>query len=344
MKATNQQMSNGWVETVLENDHGMCLTFLNFGGIVTELVVPDKRGVRENVVLSYADLSHYKENKPYFGALIGPVAGRIKDACFMKNGTRHTLSANDGHHHLHGGGNGLHQQLFSVTLFQHEDRVGAMLTAEEMEMDHYPGKLTTTITYIITNENEWIIDYHATVDEMMPVTLTNHTYFNLTGSVKRSVLNHVIQLESDSFLELDETLAPTGFIRSTAYTPFDFRSEKRIGERIHLTHHQLQVAKNGYDHYFLLDHTKEVKAVVYDEESGRKLEMKTTQPGVVLYTGNSLEDELLLKEGNKIEKHAGLCLETQGHPAALQHKGLSSIWLKPEDVYKHQTIYQFSVE
>ncbi|MFS0788610.1 aldose epimerase family protein [Shouchella sp. 1P09AA] len=342
MHAVMRKLSNGWIEYELENDQGMCLRFLNFGGIVTEIVVPDKEGKRENVVLGLEDVEKYKENEAFFGALIGPVAGRVKEATFQKGRDVYHLQANDGEHFLHSGSEGFHKQLFNVSLFEHEDRVGAQLSLESKHTSQFPGDVSPVITYIVTNENEWMIDYHATVSEMTPLAMTNHTYFNLAGSSNDSIHTHMVKMQSDCYLELDRALIPTGHICSVEEQPaFDFRMGKQIGEGLATFHGQLKIA-GGYDHFFLLnEHTSEA-VCVWDQRSGRVMKMKTTQPGVVFYTGNGLDGRLALNNRKTSTRHAGFCLETQGHPAALHVKGLPSIWLKPDDRYNHQTCYQFT--
>ncbi|MFB4213730.1 aldose epimerase family protein [Shouchella sp. JSM 1781072] len=344
MHAVERKLSNGWVEYELENDHGMRFRFLNFGGIVIEIVVPDKEGIRENVVLGLEDVEEYKENKAYFGALIGPVAGRVKGATFQKGRDVYRFQANDGEHLLHSGSEGFHKQLFDVTLFEHEDRVGAQLSLKSQQKSLFPGDISPLITYIVTNENEWIIDYHATVSEMTPLAMTNHTYFNLAGSGNESIHTHIMKMKSDCYLELDHALIPTGHICSVEEQPaFDFRKGKRIGEGLAALHRQLKIA-GGYDHFFLLNENRSEAVSVWDQRSGRVMKMTTTQPGVVFYTGNGLDGRLALNNRKTAIKHGGFCLETQGHPAALHVKGFPSIWVKPDEHYNHQTRYQFTTE
>ncbi|WP_078393184.1 aldose epimerase family protein [Shouchella patagoniensis] len=345
MQVTKRSVKNDWTLFTLENDRGMSLDVLDFGGVVTRLTVPDRHGKSENIVLAFDDIDDYKKNKPYFGALIGPVAGRIQQAMFTLGEKKINLKPSEGRHELHGGEAGYHQKLWNVESFQTDTEVGVVLQGSWNDRAYnYPGSVQVTVTYTLTNDNEWIIAYQAITDEMTPLTLTNHTYFNLTGDRTHSIAGHQVQMKSEGYLELDEELIPTGLIDSGNGGPFDFSRERLIKSGSGSGHKQNQVAGDGYDHYFLLKKGSAEQVRVKEPTSGRVLSMETTQPGVVFYTGNGLNEDFVLSDGKKAKKHSGFCLEAQGPPASLHHKGLPSIWLKPGEEYKHQTVYRFSMD
>ncbi|GAF16373.1 aldose 1-epimerase [Bacillus sp. JCM 19046] len=340
MKAAIQTGTSGQTEVILENDYGMKLEILAVGATVTKLIVPDKDGRKENIVVSLADKEAYPNDEAYFGALIGPVAGRVKAASFKHGGTTYQLTANEGENQLHSGKTGFHQEQFIPNVFEHENEVGVTFTRESQQCtDGFPGKLSLEVRYTLSNENEWILSYKAHTDEMTPITLTNHTYFNLSGDFDQSIADHRLTMESDGYLELGKDLLPTGFIVSEE-GPFQFQDGRLLGDGFKAEHEQIKQAGGGYDHFFFL---KEGKKVIYVTEptSGRELTVTTTQPGVTFYSGNGLDGTDLLADGKTAQKHGAFCLETQSPPASLHHKGLPSIWLKPGELYEHETIYKF---
>lgn len=341
MKATTREGINGWTEIILENDNGMRLEVLTVGAVVTRLEVPNKQGIAENIVMSLADQGEYPLNDAYFGSLIGPVAGRVQDASFMHGGAIHQLAANEGRHQLHGGRDGFHQEEFVPTLFEAQNKVGVRLKRkEEKRVDEFPGVVSLEVIYTLTNQNEWILTYYASTDEMTPLTLTNHTYFNLSGQFDQSVANHHVTMESDGFLELGEDHLPTGFILAED-GPFQLRNGRLLGDVFKATHEQLSGAGAGFDHFFFFKEDKKSIRVT-EPISGRVMHMTTTQPGLVFYTGNGLDGSYTLADGTKAMKHHGFCLEAQSSPASLHHKGLPSIWVKPGERYEHETVYRFS--
>lgn len=336
-------LQDGWELYTVTNKKGMRLEVLNFGGIITSLEVPDKDGTLENIVLGYQNLQDYQDNPNYFGALIGRVAGRIQESEFQLDNETSQLKANEGKHHLHGGPEGFHQVLWEVESFEENETHGLRLFHSSKDGEGgYPGNLTVNVTYTLTEENKLVILYEATTDKATPVTLTNHTYFNLSGRLKRTVATQQAMIASDQYSELDEELISTGRLLDTAASPFDLRSFRPLQEVFSSTHDQLRIAGEGIDHYFLFSSNKKPKAGLYDPESGRLMAIESNQPGLVLYTGNGLDDSLELKERNS-EKYLGVCFETQAFPAGLHHAGFPNLILKPGETYQKETSFSFSI-
>ncbi|MFB1097516.1 aldose epimerase family protein [Terribacillus sp. JSM ZJ617] len=337
-------LQDGWELYTVTNNNGMHLEVLNFGGIITSLEVPDKDGNLENIVLGYRDLQDYKDNPNYFGALIGRVAGRIRESEFVLDGQTYKLEANEGNHHLHGGPEGFHQVLWKVEPFEENEINGLRLSHTSKDGEGgYPGSLTVNVTYTLTEDNKLVILYEAATDKATPVTLTNHTYFNLNGNLKRTIAKQQAMVASDQYTELDEELISTGRLLDTADSPFDLRSFKPLEEVFGAQHEQLRIAGKGIDHYFLFSSNEKPKAGLYDPDSGRLMTIQSNQPGLVVYTGNGLDDSLELRE-RKSEKYLGICFETQAFPAGLHHVGFSDLILKPGDPYRKETVFSFSTK
>lgn len=342
MKIEIENTHKDWRHYKLTNDNGMSVSLLNFGGIITEILVPNRHGVLENVVLGYKNISDYEDNPNFFGAIIGRVAGRIQHASFTLNDETYSLESNEGSHQLHGGSNGFHKVIWEATTFQTAHSVGVKLTHSSEDGDGGdPGNLTAKVTYTLTKQNELIIDYSAVTDKTTALTMTNHSYFNLSGNLAETIQNHIVTIDSDEFVELDEELIPTGKKIDVTDTAFDFRHGRKIADGIHSTHEQNLIAGNGYDHYFLFNQNKAEKINVNEETSGRIMTVKTNQPGVVMYTSNTLEEGLVLAEGNS-GKYLGVCFETQGSPASLHHQGFPSVILKADETYEKQTVFSFN--
>ncbi|WP_047982698.1 aldose epimerase family protein [Ornithinibacillus contaminans] len=330
-----------WKLFTLINNQNMEVSILNFGGIITRIIVPDKHGKLENVVIGYRDIKDYQSNSNYFGALIGRVAGRIANSTFNLNDATYTLAANEGAHHLHGGKNGFHQVVWKAEPFETDDTVGLTLTHTSQDKeDGYPGKLDMTVTYTLNNNNQLTVDYQAIATENTVFTMTNHSYFNLSGNLKSMVHQHHVTIPSNHVVELNEQLIPTGKKMNVLNTPFDFRTGRYLMEGFKSNHPQNKVARNGYDHYFIFDQTKKAEVIVQEEASGRRLTINTNQPGMVMYTSNMLDEGLPLNEGSS-KRYLGVCFETQASPASLEHDGFPSILLEKHQPYTKQTIFTF---
>ncbi|WP_226584178.1 aldose epimerase family protein [Halobacillus litoralis] len=343
MKITEQKHSGDWKEVTLTNDKGMSFSVLNYGGYITEINVPDRNGRMENVVLAYEDKNDYIQDPNYLGALIGRVAGRVDGASFSLNGKEYDLHANEGVNSLHGGEEGFHNKLWDFAPYEEEDKAGVVLTYDSPHLEGgYPGNLSVQVTYELNNENQLAVYYRAKSDQDTVLTLTNHSYFNLSGNAKRTIQDHKVQFDSHQFVELDSNLIPTGKIESVEGTPFDLREKVSLREKLNSNHPQVQLANYGIDHMFLFDHDKKESVVVHDEESGRVMKLSTNQPAIVFYTGNNLTDEHKLVSGPS-RKHEGMCLETQSSPASLHHTGFPDISLKAGESYEKYTVFSFDV-
>ncbi|MFC4402754.1 aldose epimerase family protein [Gracilibacillus xinjiangensis] len=330
-----------WEEFTLVNNNGMAVSILNFGGIITKILAPDREGKLENVVIGFENYEDYLDNPGYFGALIGRVAGRIANSQFEMDGKTYTLPKNDGENHLHGGEPGFHKSIWSTVPFENGEETGLTMTLNSPDGENgYPGNLRMTVTYTLNNSNELSITYEGLSDQKTVLTATNHTYFNLSGNLQTDIQDHEITLDSSKFVELDEELIPTGEILDVDNSVFDFRQGRQMKDGVTSEFKQNLVANNGYDHYFLFDKSKEVSAIVRESESGRELKVITDQPGVVMYTSNNLPEGLKLRERQSVQ-YLGLCLETQASPASIHHDNFPSVWLDKDEKYFAKTTFSF---
>ena len=296
MKITKKNPFQDWTEYTLTNKHGLYISFLDYGGIITEIMVPDQHGKKENITLAYKDYKDYLENPNYFGAIIGRVAGRIQNGTFKLNGTRYYLDKNNGSHTLHGGLQGFHQVIWKTETFQHKEAVGVKLFHISPDQEGgFPGQITAEVTYTLTNKNQFRIDYKAVSTKDTVLTLTNHAYFNLSGDTKETIHQHHMTMPCSQFLPLNEELIPLGMAEDTSGTSFDFMEGNLIRTGINSDNPQNIIAGNGYDHYFLFNQEEEKRVTAHEPVSGRTLVMETTQPGLVFYTANNLEQGLNLK-------------------------------------------------
>ncbi|WP_339060986.1 aldose epimerase family protein [Tepidibacillus marianensis] len=325
----------------LTNNHGMEVTSIDYGCIITRMIVPDKNGTVENVVLGFGTLEEYIQYSPYFGAIVGRHAGRIKNGEFELDGRVYQLAKNDHGNHLHGGLRGFDKIIWDVEVLEEKDAVSLVFRYQSKDMEEgYPGNLGISLTYTLNNDNEFIIAYEGLSDQKTILNVTNHSYFNLSGDLKRNVLDHKLTLESDQFVELDEQLIPTGKLISVENTVFDFRTGRVIRDGVASKDPQNILAGNGYDHPFVLSNNHQREILLEDEESGRSLTIETDQPGVVLYTGNQLSDDFKIR-GTEAQSYLGLCLETQGLPDAIHHPHFPSTILEKDQVYRTVTKYRF---
>ncbi|CRK81305.1 aldose epimerase family protein [Neobacillus massiliamazoniensis] len=325
------------------NDHGMSVTSLDYGCIITSVLTPDKNGKIENIVLGFDTIEEYREHSPYFGAVVGRVAGRIKNAEFELDQKTYQLAANDNSNHLHGGVQGFDKVIWKTEMVKHEDWVRLEFTYLSKDGEEgYPGNLQTKVTYTLTNENELQIAYRGESDKRTLLNVTNHSYFNLSGNVKRDILGHQLTLKSSSFVELGDDLIPTGQILPVENTPFDFQSGRKIKDGATSEHSQNILVGNGYDHPFLLTENNRNEIILVDDESGRMLTVETVQPAVVLYTANQLGDHFSMR-GVQSRNYLGLCLETQGVPDSIHHPHFPPSILEKGELYQSTTKYKFSV-
>lgn len=341
MKIEKKELAGNWREYTLQNDRGVSVSVLNYGGIITKLFVPDRDGNLENIVLGFTDYADYQSNSNYFGALIGPVAGRIQEAQFELDGKRYQLEANQAKSNLHGGSEGFHQVVWDVSPFQTDAAAGLVLSHTSPDgQGGFPGNVEITVTYTLTSDHQLLMDYEAVSDQATVLTLTNHSYFNLSGNLTDTVHDHQLAIASSTFAELDPELIPTGKRLPVEGTPFDFRSERRLGDSFNDDYEQNKRAGSGYDHYFIFDEHGSGTSKLLDPKSGRSMTIETDQPGMVLYTANGLSEGLTLF-GSPSRKYLGVCFETQGSPASLHHSGFPDIRLQAGEPYSKRTVFTF---
>ena len=324
----------------LENDQGMRVKIINYGGIITHIDVPDRSGRIDDVVLGHDTLEGYLSRSRYFGALIGRYANRIARGRFVLNSIEYSLAINNGPNHLHGGLKGFDKVVWQAR--QIDDGIQLSYLSKDGE-ENYPGNVCATVAYSLTETNELRIEYAATTDNDTIINLTNHSYFNLCGG--GTILDHEVTINADAFTPVDETLIPTGEVRDVKDTPMDFTSATAIGARINSEYEQVTIA-GGYDHNFVLRgemSQMRTAATVHDPKSGRTMEVSTTQPGLQFYSGNFLDGTLVGKCGRAYVKHSACCFETQHFPDSPNHPGFPSTVLKPGEEYRQTTVFRFSV-
>ncbi len=330
----------------LTNAGGMRVTITNYGGKIVGLWTPDRNGTFADIVLGFDTLDGYLAPNPFFGTLVGRCANRIRDARFVLNGVTYHLTPNEGRNHLHGGVRGFDKVLWDAT----PTATGADPALNLKYVSHdgeegYPGTLAASVTYTLTGDNALHVDYRAVPEADTIVNLTNHSYFNLRGAGMGTVMDHELRLDADAFTPTDAAQTTTGEIRAVTGTPMDFRHLTRIGERSDTEDQQLAYG-GGYDHNWVLagDPVRRGAAIaVYEPISGRLLEIETTAPGVQFYAGNKLDGRPVVgKGGARYAKHAGLCLETQHFPDAINHPHFPSPIVRAGEHYRQHTVYRFS--
>jgi aldose 1-epimerase len=329
----------------LKNSRGMEARITNFGGIVLSLLVPDRHGRLDDVVLGYDSLPPYFVNKPYFGALIGRYGNRIGKGKFTLDGTEYTLAMNNGPNHLHGGVKGFDKVVWEVKEPQSDPGRSLVLSYVSKDGEEgYPGTLKAEVTYALTDSNELRIQYRMTTDKPTVVNLTHHSYFNLAGQGEGDILNHELMINADLFTPTDAGLIPTGELRPVKGTPMDFTTPAAIGARINQPDEQLKLA-GGYDHNWVLRGSGDkLAARVFEPTSGRVMEVFTSEPGLQFYSGNFL-DGTDIGKGGKVYKHRyGLCLETQHFPDSPNKPDFPSTVLRPMMERTTVTVYRFSTQ
>ena len=324
----------------LTNARGMQVSILDYGGTVTGIMVPDRNGNFGDVVLGFDSFDGYvQKNNPYFGALVGRYANRISKAKFTLDGKTYSLAANDNGNSLHGGNKGFDKVLWSA---QKISDSSLKLTYQSKDGEEgYPGNLNVDVNYTLGSDNSLRIDYSATTDKPTPVNLTNHSYFNLSAGQDSTISNHELQLNADKYTPVDDKLIPTGEILDIKNTPMDFTQSKAIGKDI-------DKVKGGFDHNWILNGSgngMKTAATLYEPNSGRFMEVLTTEPGVQFYSGNFLNGTLkFTKKGQRYVQHGALCLETQHYPDSPNQPAFPNTILKPGDVHRQTTIYRFSTK
>lgn len=333
---------NSVYEYTLKNANGVEVSCLNFGCAITRIVTPDRWGIYENIALGFQDLAAYKTNPIFAGVVVGRVAGRIKGAQFELEGKPYNLTCNDGENHLHGGIKGFHKVLWNAEIIDQGNHILQFSYSSLDGEEGYPGTLTTEVTYILTDNNELMVGYRGQSDKTTLFNPTNHTYFNLSGNLKRDIREHNLELKSSRFLELTDGLLPTGRLLDVQGTVFDFRGGRKLMDGIASGDAQNIIAGQGYDHAFVLDSHNSGEIVLQEQESGRSLVVETDAAAVVLYTGNQIPDNLDIC-GKQSRRYLGLCLETQIHPDSIHHPDFPSCILGRDQIFFTKTKYTFGL-
>lgn len=328
-------------EFTLSNAGGVSVSILTWGGIIRSINVPDRNGISADVVLGFDSLEPYEERHPYFGTITGRYANRIALGSFTLDGATYTVAKNNGPNHLHGGVYGFDRKVWSASASTTADSAILVLSyVSEDGEEGYPGEVDTRVTYTLNSDNALSVEYTATSTKATPINLTNHSYFNLAGHSAGDVLKHILTIDAARYVPVNETSIPLGPLAPVERTPFDFRSPHAIGERI-------RDVGIGYDHtYVLSDGPRPLHfaARAEDSNSGRYVEVLTTEPGVQLYTGNYLNGSVKGKGGAPYNKHAGFCLETQHFPDSPNQPSYPTTILRPGETYNSKTVMKFGAK
>jgi len=328
----------------LRNVNGLTAKFTDFGATLIEFHAPDRNGALADITLGFDEAGPYMTDSPYFGTVAGRCANRIEDGRFTLDGAKHQLATNNGAHHLHGGDRGFDKFLWDAD-FVHDSRGQAIRfsrtsTAGE---ESYPGTLEASVTYVLTDDNEFITEFSATTDAPTLCNLAQHAYWNLGGHDGGSIREHRLTIYSDEYTPVDSGLIPTGELSAVAGTPFDFRTAKPIGQDLE----SAGESPRGYDHNFVIrgpSHQLRPVLRAHDPVSGRIMELSADQPGLQFYSGNFLDGSVVGKDGTAYQQYAGFCAESQHFPNAINEADWDSPILRPGEVYTHTMITKFSTD
>lgn len=331
----------------LTSSKGIVAKIMTRGATLTELHLPDRDGKIADCILGWDDVAGYEsEDNQYFGCTTGRVCNRIAKGKFTLEGKEYSLAINNDPNHLHGGAEkSLDKVVWTAKAWGGEKASGVTFSYTSPDGEEgYPGNLTVSVTYSVPRDkNNLSISYKATTDKATPINLTNHAYFNLSGAGSKTVLNHALQINAESYTPTDENLIPTGKIESVEGTDLDFRKYTRIAKRVKNFDEKPEI---GYDHNFVLKPKPEGKkmgfaAALRDAKSGRQMRIMTTEPGIQFYSGNFLKGQAG-KDGKTYAHRSALCLETQHYPDSINQESFPTTVLKPGEEYTSQTNYQFT--
>lgn len=331
----------------LTNAQGLTMQVTNFGCRVVTLFAPDRNGKMEDIVLGYENIDRYVHNKGerFFGATIGRYGNRIAAGKFTLDGNDYQLSTFNNGQCLHGGDKGFDMVVWNVDSVA-QDYILFSYLSRDME-EGFPGNLSVSMSYYLTNNNEFRIEYSATTDKATPINLTHHSFFNLKGEGNGTINTHELYIAADRYTPVDSVLIPTGELADVTGTPFDFRKPLSIGSRLKEKNEQLDNCR-GYDHNFVLSRTSdsdlELAASVYEPSNGRYMEVWTTEPGLQFYGGNFFNGEILGKSGKPYRYREAFALETQHFPDSPNQEGFPTTILEPVKIYRHICVYKFGVK
>jgi len=320
------------------NSHGVSFRLITYGASLTSVKVPDKNGKIGEITLGFDCLKRYEGPHPYFGATVGRFANRIANGKFRIGNKEYQLEKNNkGIHHLHGGTGGFSRRVWEAFPIKRKNEAGVSLTLNSPDMEEgYPGSLDVRLDVMLNESNELSLSYEAVTDSATPVSLTNHTYWNLAGECSGRIDGHLVRINSGGYVEVDETLIPTGKVLPSAGTNFDLNEFAPLDGRIRET--------GGYDHCFTLSEENALSipaAEVFEPESGRSMTVLTISPGIQFYTGNFLEG--IETRCGHADRHHAFCLETEEYPDAMNHPEFPGAVLQPGEHYLRKTVYQFGV-
>ena len=305
---------------ILKNSNGISLEIISYGGIITNINFPDKNGCFSNIVLGYENLQEYEDDQSFFGAIIGRYANRIKNGSFKIDNTKINIDKNIGDNHLHGGFSGFHKKVWNVKSIKRKDSLSLILNYLSKDLENgFPGNLEVTVHYTLNNDNELKIKYLAKSDKKTVVNFTNHSYFNLGPSLDKDIFNHKLLIKANKYLEVTNDLIPTGKLLKVENSKYNFLNLKKLLDEL--------------DNCWALDkdinQKIELAAILVNEETGRRIEVYTDEPGIQVYTGNNL--------GYKHKKNSGICLETQHFPNSPNEANFPSTELLPGEVFESNT-------
>jgi aldose 1-epimerase len=337
------------VEAVtLTSSAGVSAKIMTLGATLQSLIVPDKAGHKDDVVLGYDTAQDYLTRPDYFGASVGRYANRIAKGKFSIDGKAFTLAANDGPNSLHGGKLGFDKRMWKIdSVSSGADAKVVMSYVSADGEEGFPGELKVTVTYSLNDQNELKLEYRASTSKPTVLNLTNHSYFNLSGNDARDVMGNMVTLHAARFTPVDATLIPTGERRAVAGTVFDFATPHRVGDRIRDAKDQQIKFGRGYDHNFVVDGAAgslRPAAVVQDPVSGRTMEMSVTAPGIQFYTGNFLDGTYFGKGNRAYRQGDAICLEPGVFPDSPNHPDFPTSRLNPGQSYVNTIVYKFSAK
>lgn len=327
----------------MKNKNGMVVSLTNYGAKIVAIYSPDKDGNFADVLLGFKSIDDYQKNGASHGAVVGPFANRISDASFTLDGETYQLPVNNGAACIHSGPDSWYRKVWDAT--SNVNSTTFSLNSADGEFG-FPGNKTVKVTYTLTDENELKIDYEVTTDKACPINVTNHSYFNLRGEGNGDIVNHIVVINADKSTPVDAGMIPTGEIEDIRGTALDFTTPHVIGDRIDSDNQMLQFG-SGYDFNYIINKAEgelAFAASAFEPESGRYMEVFTTEPGVQFYTGNHLKGTEIGKSGVPYTKRTGFCLETQHFPDSPNRPEFPSTIVRPGEIYKSTTIYKFSVK
>lgn len=332
----------------MTNRNGMQVSVSDFGAVIVEIITPDRDGKLADVNLGYDNVSGYEKNAPGYGSFLGRVANRIAGAKYTINGKTYEAEQNDGENCLHSGSKSYNKYMYDTEIMEEAEGTSIEFSRLSPDMEQgFPGNMDLTVTYTLTDDNELVIEYFAVSDQDTVLNLTNHSYFNLRGEGSGTVLDHQVWINADRITATDSGLIPTGEYTDVTGTPMDFRTRKTIRQDIDADYQPLKEGK-GYDHNYVLNHTQagevEKAAELYDEVSGRCMEVFTDLPGMQFYSANHIDDKEKVKGGRVYHSRDAVCFETQFFPNTLNIESFPGGRLKAGEEFESATIYKFSAK